>query len=183
MIMASVSPPPSSSSPPEFGTKRKKKEKRTWSDVLNESVHTSDDQDIGDIEAVGRNFVVIKRGFVNIHRYYIPISKVEGWDGNVVWLKITEEEVKKNYERSNISPSPLRYNLKDQPPVYSGATYPELFLIPARYPKELPSDEKEMIRETTPTTTSSEAERKKCDLCGEYLQSEDELSQHVEAQH
>ncbi len=181
MIMASASPSSSSSSPPEFGTKRK--EKRTWSDVLNESVHTSDDQDIGDIEAVSRNFVVVKRGFVNIHRYYIPIDKVEGWDGNVIWLKITEEEVKKNYERSNISPNPLRYNLKDQPPVYSGATYPELFLIPAPYPKELPPDEKETIGETTPTTTSSEAERKKCDLCNEYLQSEDELSQHVRAQH
>lgn len=181
MIMASVSPSPSS--PPEFGTKRK--EKRTWSDVLNESVHTSDDQDIGDIEAVSRNFVVVKRGFVNIHRYYIPISKVEGWDGNVIWLKIKEEEVKKNYERSNISPSPLRYNLKDQPPVYSGATYPELFLIPTRYPKELPPSEKEAIGEstTTPTATSSEAERKKCDLCSEYFQSEDELSRHVESRH
>jgi hypothetical protein len=179
--MTSVSPPPSS--PPEFGTKRKEK-KRTWSDVLNESVHTSDDHDIGDIEAVSRNFVVVKRGYVNIHRYYIPIGKVEGWDGNVLWLKITEEEVKKNYERSNIPPNPLRYNLKDQPPVYSGATYPELFLIPVRYPKELRSaEEEETIGGTTPTTTSSEAERKKCDLCSEYFRSEDELAQHVGAQH
>ena len=77
------------SSPPEFGTRRK--EKRTWSDVLNESVHTNDDIDIGDVEAVSRNFVVVKRGYVNIHRYYIPISRVEGWDGNVLWLRITED--------------------------------------------------------------------------------------------
>jgi hypothetical protein len=27
-------------------------------DLINESVHTSDDQDIGDIEAVSRNFIV-----------------------------------------------------------------------------------------------------------------------------
>ncbi len=152
--------------------------------MINESVHTSDDQDIGDIEAVSRNFIVVKRGYVNIYRYYVPISKVHGWDGNVLWLKITEEDVKKNYERSNISPNPLRYDLKDQPPVYSGATYPGLFLIPTRSPKDPQfSEEEESIRGTTPTATSSEAEKKKCDLCGEYFRSEEELTQHVQAQH
>ena len=34
-----------------------------WVDLLNESVHTSDDSDIGDIEAVNREFIVVKRGF------------------------------------------------------------------------------------------------------------------------
>ena len=48
-------------------------------DLINESVHTSDDIDIGDILAVSRDFVVVKRGFVNVHYYYVPISKVEGW--------------------------------------------------------------------------------------------------------
>ena len=74
----------SSSSSPET-TK-----KRDWIELINESVHTSDDIDLGDIDAISRDFVVVKRGFVNIHYYYIPISKVEGWDGNVLWLKITE---------------------------------------------------------------------------------------------
>jgi hypothetical protein len=64
--------------------------------------------DIGDITAVSRDFVVVKRGFINIHYYYIPVSKVEGWDGDVLWLKITEEEVKRNYERGVI-PDPSRY--------------------------------------------------------------------------
>ena len=169
------------SSPPEFGTSRK--EKRTWSDVLNESVHTSDDIDIDDVEAVSRNFVVVKRGYVNIHRYYIPISRVEGWDGNVLWLSITEEEVRKNYERSNIFPSPLRYSLKDQPPIYSGATYPELQLIPDRYPKELQLEEERVRGTEKIEKTSSETERKKCDLCSKYFGSEDELGEHVRTQH
>jgi hypothetical protein len=58
--------------------------KRSWIDLINESVHTSDDGDIGDIDAVSRDFIVVKRGFVNVHYYYIPISKVEGWDGKVL---------------------------------------------------------------------------------------------------
>jgi hypothetical protein len=38
------------------------KKQTNWIGLINESVHTSDDVDIGDIEAVGRDFVVIKRG-------------------------------------------------------------------------------------------------------------------------
>ena len=53
-----------------------------WPDVLNKSVHASDDADIGDVYALSRDFVVVKRGIIHkIHYYYIPISKVEGWDG------------------------------------------------------------------------------------------------------
>ena len=63
--------------------------------MINKSVHTTDGIDIGDIEAVSRDIVVVKRGFVHIHYYYIPVANVEGWD-DVLWLKITESEVKGN---------------------------------------------------------------------------------------
>jgi hypothetical protein len=58
--------------------------KKTWTDLMNKSVHTSDDINISDISAVSRDFIVVKRGFVNVHYYYISISKVEGWDGRVL---------------------------------------------------------------------------------------------------
>jgi hypothetical protein len=54
--------------------KMEEKKKPSWIDLINESVHTSDDVDIGDIDAVSRDFIVVKRGFVNIHYYYIPIG-------------------------------------------------------------------------------------------------------------
>ena len=85
-----------------------------WIDLINESVHTSDDIDIGDIHAINRDFVVVKRGFVNIHYYYIPITKVEGWDGHVLWIKVIESELKGNYERDKV-PDPRRYYIKDYP--------------------------------------------------------------------
>jgi hypothetical protein len=88
-------------------SRNENEEEKTWIGLIDESVHTFDDVDIGDIEAVSRDFVVVKRGFVNVQYYYIPINKVEGWDGHVLWLKITEEEVKRNYERDLI-PDPTR---------------------------------------------------------------------------
>ena len=47
--------------------------KDNWIDLINESVHTSDDIDVGDIEAVSRDFIVVKRGIINIHYYYILV--------------------------------------------------------------------------------------------------------------
>src|ERR671919_247948 len=104
--------------------------RKSWVDLIDESVHTSDDIDIGDIDAVSRDFIVVKRGFVSVHYYYIPISKVEGWDGHVLWLKITEDEVKRNYERETL-PDPSRYFVKDYPG-YT-AVYPEVTVIAPRY--------------------------------------------------
>src|SRR5213080_4256156 len=111
--------------------------------LIDESVHTSDDIDIGDIDAISRDFIVVKRGFVNVHHYYIPISKVEGWDGNVLWLKITETEVKEKY-------------VKDYA-YYSSLHYPELTTIPLRYTRPV---------FTVPSPPSSEVPHVyKCGLC------------------
>ena len=105
--------------------------KRTWIDLIDESVHTHDDVDIGDVDAISRDFVVVKLGFVNVHYYYVPISKVDGWDGHILWLKITEEEVKKNYERGAI-PDPSRYYVKDYLGYFT-SDYPELRVISPKY--------------------------------------------------
>jgi hypothetical protein len=106
--------------------------KKKWEDMINQSVHTSDDADIGDIDALSGDFIVVKRGYLNEHYYYIPITKVEGWDGEVLWLKIKEDEVKSKYERQ-IIPDSSRYYLKD----YSGysTTFPDLKTIPIKYEK------------------------------------------------
>ncbi len=147
--------------------------KMDWVSLINESVHTSEDVDIGDIEAVSRDFVVVKRGFVNTHYYYVPINKVEGWDGHVLWLKISENEVHQNYERDQV-PDPYSYYIKGYP-YYTTAYYPALPLISSRY--IMPTYRLETGRE-------SEASRiYQCDLCSTRFNTADELSDHVNAVH
>jgi hypothetical protein len=41
-------------------------EKANWIDLINESVRTSDEVDIGHINAVSRDFIVVKRGLINV---------------------------------------------------------------------------------------------------------------------
>ena len=151
--------------------------KLTWTNLIDESVHTSDDIDIGDIDAVNRDFVVVKRGFVNVHHYYIPITKVEGWDGHILWLKITENEVKANYERDKM-PDPSQYYVKDYP-TYDTDYYPELMVIqPPRYVQPVFN---------TPSPYSPDAEKApktyECVLCNMAFKTEDELSGHISSQH
>lgn len=143
--------------------------KSAWIDLINESVHTSDDIDIGDILALSRNFIVVKRGFVNIHYYYIPITKVEGWDGNVLWLKINESEVIKNYERDKV-PDPSQYYIKDYPR-YMTSHYPQLIIIPSKYNKP---DYPTIV---PPATDVPQIYR--CDLCNAVFDYEEKLSEHV----
>jgi hypothetical protein len=50
--MSSIMVNPSSSS---------NRAKSAWLDLINESVHTSDDEDIGDIDAVSRDFIIVKK--------------------------------------------------------------------------------------------------------------------------
>jgi hypothetical protein len=126
--------------------------KGKWIDLINESVHTVDDID-------------------NIHYYYIPIHRVEGWDGHVLWLKITEGEAKSKYEK-DIVPDPSRYYLKDYP-YYAATNYPELLIIQPRHKRPV---------FTAPPTSDMPAVSK-CDLCDTTVQSAEELSKHVVSQH
>jgi hypothetical protein len=146
---------------------------KDWINLIDESVHTSDDNDIGDVDAVSRNFIVVKRGFVNIHYYYIPINKVEGWDGNVLWLKITEQEVKEKYERNTV-PEPNQYFVKNYP-YYNGFTgynYP-LPIVIRKYAEPYQYVTKSSPEENVPKLY-------RCGLCEEDFDTEDGLDKHME---
>jgi hypothetical protein len=141
-------------------------EPKTWFSIINESVHTSDDVVIGDIEALNKNFVVVKRGFINVHYYYIPVSRVEGWDGRILWLKLTESQVKMNSER-NTEPDPFIYFVKE---------HKEYFMplaLPVIHPKGLEQRSKVKPEDYVPHSYN-------CPLSSEVFKNEDELTKHLE---
>ncbi len=156
------------------------KRKINWISLINESVHTSDDIDIGDIYAVSRNFVVIMRGLINIHYYYIPLKKVEGWDGNVLWLKVTEKYVKEKYERDTL-PDPRRYKIKDY--TYYKEVNDNYFLLPVIPPRYvIPNSKNEVIYNKSSSNNNSTITYN-CDLCNQTLNSQDQLDTHIDTKH
>ena len=150
-------------------------EKTNWKGLINESVHSKDDEDIGDIEAVNRDFVVVKKGFKNVHYYYIPVDQVEGWDRNVLWLKVTKDEVVQSYERTT-PPNPSRYYTHAcstiQSPPYDTVKLPELRILQTRYAQPTTED----FRTEAPDVY-------RCDLCLTSYGTGNELSNHVVGEH
>lgn len=153
----------------------------SWIELINHSVHTSDDQDIGDIEAVSRNFIVVKRGLVNVRRYYIPLQKVEGWDGNVIWLKIPEELVESNYER-DAAPDPYNYHYSSAPRVDASNVVSKFQInlpkIPPRNREERPFV---IAQETSEQNQHDHTFR--CDLCNSRFNADEDLSSHIASNH
>ena len=147
---------------------------KKWEDMIDQPVHTTDDVDIGDIDAISHDFVVVKRGYINEHYYYIPITKVEGWDGQVLWLKIKEDEVKSKYERE-IVPDPHRYYVKSDYSDYN-TTFPELKTITPKYEKPS-SKSAAIIPREDPNRQYG------CALCDKLFKTQAELSIHVATAH
>jgi hypothetical protein len=160
--------------------------KITYEGLMNRSVHTEDDKDIGDVFAVNAYFIVVVRGFVNVHYYYIPLNKVEGWDGNVLWLNISKVEVKRNYER-DVYPDSSRYFIKDDPPYQKfPPDFPEPIRIDSRS-KRLTFNKKNGNTTTynlsIPPGQNNKSTIHICDLCNLTSESPEELKNHVFESH
>ena len=90
-------------------------EKQKWIDLVGQSVHTNDDHDLGNIEAVGTDSIVVIKPMLagmHIHYYYIPFTKTAGWDGNIVWLKLSRDEADREYTKHH-APDPTNYYVKE----------------------------------------------------------------------
>ena len=95
-------------------------------------------------------------------------------DGNVLWLKVTEKQVKENYKR-NILPDPKQYYIKSYPDYntsFVGYFY-SLPVIPSKF-----SDQNRYIKETSPIDKVPLIY--KCDLCNEVFDSDNELDKHMD---
>jgi hypothetical protein len=106
------------------------------------------------------------------------VNKVEGWDGRVLWLKVTQDEAKHSYERDQTPKSSTYYR----------GEHPDYTYLPASefsFPSPLPLIPlKVAISEKEIKVPSGDIPHVyACPLCNEILQTEEELGSHVEAIH
>ena len=72
-----------------------------WEQVIHKHVRTSDNIDIGDVDKVGNEFIVVRDGVANIHLYYIPKAYVSNYDGSSLWIDVPSGLVAPKFERQN----------------------------------------------------------------------------------
>lgn len=79
----------------------------SWDTVIDKKVKSSDDQDLGKVHTITKDFVQTKEGLVSKNYYFIPKYYIRGYDGEHVWVSLTKDDVKTRFERDN-APTDLK---------------------------------------------------------------------------
>ncbi|HJR84363.1 MAG TPA: hypothetical protein VJ772_03235 [Nitrososphaeraceae archaeon] len=72
-----------------------------WEDVIHKHVRAKDDVDIGDVDRVGNEFIVVREGVGNVHLYYIPKQYITNYDGSSLWIDVASGLVSPKFEREH----------------------------------------------------------------------------------
>lgn len=72
-----------------------------WEEVIHKHVRTVDNIDIGDVDRVGNEFIVVREGVANIHLYYIPKPYITKYDGSSIWIDVSSGLVSAKFERED----------------------------------------------------------------------------------
>jgi hypothetical protein len=70
-----------------------------WEEVIHKHVRTSDNVDIGDVDKVGNEFIVVREGIVSVHLYYIPKQYINHYDGSSLWVNVPSGLMSAKFER------------------------------------------------------------------------------------
>ena len=72
-----------------------------WEDVIHKHVRTLDNVDIGDVDKVGNEFIVVREGVANIHMYDIPKQYISNYDRRSLWIDVASGLVSPKFQREN----------------------------------------------------------------------------------
>ena len=72
-----------------------------WEEIIHKHVRTTDNMDIGDVDKVGNEFIVVREGFATVHLYYIPKKYIIKYDGSSLWLNLSSTIASSKFERKN----------------------------------------------------------------------------------
>jgi uncharacterized protein (TIGR02271 family) len=64
-----------------------------WTNVVKKEVIGTDGLDLGEVVEIGDNFIIVQKGLLNKKRYIIPISTAESFDGDILRVKVNENEL------------------------------------------------------------------------------------------
>jgi uncharacterized protein (TIGR02271 family) len=72
-----------------------------WNDVIKKEARGSGDEDLGEVQETGQDYVLVQRGMINKEKFYIPKDMVESYDGDVLRFSISEDDAKSRFLRDS----------------------------------------------------------------------------------
>lgn len=74
-----------------------------WNDVIKKEARGYNDEELGEVQQVKDNHIVVQKGIINKEKFYIPKYKVESYDGNILKIRLSQINLNKYQEESSIN--------------------------------------------------------------------------------
>jgi len=82
-----------------------------WDEMKDKKVKSIDGENLGKIEKISQNHIMVVEGFIKKKRFWIPKFLADVYDGKYIWLDINHEEIKKQYYYDE-EPTSSKYDLE-----------------------------------------------------------------------
>lgn len=70
-----------------------------WDQLIHKHVRTTDNVEIGYVERIGNEFIVVREGVSNVHIYYVPKTFIRDYDGSQLWIDAPSGVVRSRFKR------------------------------------------------------------------------------------
>ena len=74
-----------------------------WDDVIKKEARGINDEDLGEVQEVTQDYVMVQKGLINKEKLYIPRDLAIGYNGTILIFNITAEEAKNKFLRDSES--------------------------------------------------------------------------------
>jgi uncharacterized protein (TIGR02271 family) len=64
-----------------------------WNDVIKKEARGINDEDLGEVQEIQGNYVLVQKGMINKEKFYIPKDQAESYDGNVIKFSFSEQDL------------------------------------------------------------------------------------------
>ena len=82
-----------------------------WDEMKDKKVKSTDGENLGKIEKISQNHIMVEEGLIKKKRFWIPKFLADVYDGKHIWLDIKKEEIKKQYYYDE-EPAASQYDLE-----------------------------------------------------------------------
>ena len=69
-----------------------------WNDVIKKEARGINDEDLGEVQEVQSNYVLVQRGIINKEQFYLPKDQAESYNGTVLNFRISKSDLKSRYK-------------------------------------------------------------------------------------
>jgi hypothetical protein len=70
-----------------------------WDQLIHKHVRTTDNVEVGYVERIGNEFIVVREGVSDVHIYYVPKTYIRDYDGSQLWIDAPSGLVRSKFER------------------------------------------------------------------------------------